>query len=340
MAQRKGVVSAGTWCVDLNKLIAAWPAEDTASEIIALDRQGGGSGCNMALDLRHLDPNLPVAAMGIVGDDDDGRFLLGLCDAGGIDRTGLRATSGASTQFADAFCIGGSARRTHFFYQGVAALLCPDHFDFTQTTARFLHLGLPGAHKTMDAPWRGEANGWAATLKAARACGLQTNLELMTIAREKLAALSAPCLPHLDTLIVNDFEIGAVAGFETRNARGADVAAIGRAIEAVFARGALKIIAVHFPEGALVGARDGARLATGSVAVPTEQVVSVNGAGDAFAAGFLYGLHQEWRIERCAALAHAVAAASMRALSTTAGVAPWVDCLALAERWGYRDAPA
>jgi sugar/nucleoside kinase (ribokinase family) len=339
MHQRKGVISAGTWCVDLNKLIAAWPAEDTASEIIALDRQGGGSGCNMALDLRRLDPTLPVEAMGAVGDDDDGRFLFSQCDSAGIDRTRLRAIGDAPTQCVDAFCVSGSGRRTHFFYQGVAALLNPDHFDFTRTKARLLHLGLPGAHKTMDGPWRGEANGWAAALKAARACGLETNLELMTIEREKLAALTAPCLPYLDYLIVNDFEIGAVAGFATRNERGADVAAIGRAIDAVLARGALKLIAVHFPEGALVGARDGARLTGGSVAIPADEIVSVNGAGDGFAAGFLYGLHQGWAIERCAALAHASAAASMRALSTTAGVAPWADCLALAQRWGYRDAP-
>jgi sugar/nucleoside kinase (ribokinase family) len=125
----------------------------------------------------------------------------------------------------------------------------------------------------------------------------------------------------------------------TRAGGGADAAAIGRAIDAVFARSAVRLIAVHFPEGALVGARDGTRLATGSAAIPADQIVSVNGAGDGFAAGFLYGLHQGWRIERCAALAHASAAASMRAMSTTGGVAPWADCLALAQRWGYRDAP-
>ncbi|MGO8799403.1 MAG: carbohydrate kinase family protein [Roseiarcus sp.] len=340
MQQRNGVASAGTWCVDLNKRIAVWPAEDTANEIIAIDRQNGGSGSNMAFDLRRLDPTLPVEAMGAVGDDDDGRFLLGQCDALGIDRTGLRVIAGAPTSCVDAFFVAGTGRRTHFFHQGVAALLSPDHFDFTRSKARLAHIGLPGTHRTMDAPWRGEANGWVAVLKAARAAGLETNLELMTIDRERLAAFAAPCLPHLDYLIVNDFEIGAVAGIATRNESGADAKAILRAIDAVFARGALKLIAVHFPEGAVVAARDGARLAKGSVAIPADEIVSANGAGDGFAAGFLYGLHQGWAIERCASLAHASAAASMRAMSTTAGVAPWADCLALAERWGWRDAPS
>ena len=44
--------------------------------MLAIDRQGGGSGFNMALDLKRLDPEIPVQAMGVVGDDDLGRFLI------------------------------------------------------------------------------------------------------------------------------------------------------------------------------------------------------------------------------------------------------------------------
>ena len=77
MSGRRGVLSAGTWCVDFNKSIARWPDEDTSNEVFAIDRQGGGAGFNMALDLKRLDPDLPVEAMGVVGDDDFGRFLLG-----------------------------------------------------------------------------------------------------------------------------------------------------------------------------------------------------------------------------------------------------------------------
>jgi len=339
MAQRQGLVTAGTWCVDLNKLIARWPDEDTSNEVLAVDRQGGGAACNMAIDLRRLDPSLPVSTMGLVGDDDHGRFLLAQCDALGIERRRLQVVPGEQTLSVDAFTIRGTGRRTHFFVPGVAALLSPDHLDFSDMRADILHLGLPGAHAAMDVPWKDDGNGWAATLKAARASGLRTNLETMTIAREKLAALTAPCLPHLDFLIVNDFEIGAIAGIETRQGERPDIAAIWRAIDAVFTRGPTQWIIAHFPEGALAARRDGARLAVGSVAIPQASVVGVNGAGDAFAAGVLYGLHQRWSDERSLALAHACAAASLRSLSTTAGVAPVEECLALARRWGVRDAP-
>jgi len=340
MAERRGIATAGTWCVDFNKTIAQWPAEDTTNEVLAMDRQGGGSGCNMAIDLKRLDPAFPVETMGVVGDDDNARFLLAQCDAFGVERQGLVSLPGGVTMTTDAFNVLSTGRRTHFFHQGVAALLSPEHFDFSRSRARFLHLGLPGAHVRMDAPWRGDANGWVATLRAARESGLATSLELISISRDKVAALARPCLPHLDMLIVNDFEIGAVADVETRDASGANPKAIARAVEAALSLGAMRLVVAHFPEGAIAATREGGRFALGSVAMPKDAVAGANGAGDAFAAGMLYGLHEGWPIEKGLRLAHACAAASMRAVSTTAGVGRIAACLALAEKWGLRPAPA
>jgi sugar/nucleoside kinase (ribokinase family) len=337
---RRGFVTAGTWCVDDNKVIRTWPLEDTAAEVLSIDRQGGGSACNMALGLRRLDRQMPVETIGVVGDDEAGRFLEAQCDALGVKRVQLTVVAGKSTLSVDAFCIESSGRRTHFFHPGVAKLLCPDHFDFAATSARFLHLGLPGAHQTMDAPWRNEANGWVATLKAARANGLEANLELMTIAPDQLAGLVRPLLPHLDMLVVNDFEIGAVCGVETRRAQDADWAGVRRAMTAAMALGAMRMVAVHFPGGALALGRDGVFVAQGSLALPAEEIIGANGAGDAFAAGFLYGMHEGWDPQRALLLGHCAAAASMRAVSTTTGVKPWRECLALADLWGFREKPA
>ena len=176
----------------------------------------------MALDLKRLDPEFPVEAMGLVGDDDLGRFLFSQCDAHGVARAALKALPGGATMSVDAFNVQANGRRTHFYHQGVAAEMTPDCFDFSSTRARILHLGLPGAHKAMDRPWRGEANGWVAVLRKARGSGLAANLELMTTGADRLAELGRPCLPHLDWLIVNDYEIGALAGRETRRADGSD----------------------------------------------------------------------------------------------------------------------
>jgi sugar/nucleoside kinase (ribokinase family) len=96
---------------------------------------------------------------------------------------------------------------------------------------------------------------------------------------------------------------------------------------------------VHFPSGAIAVTRDGTVTRRPSVRVPQSAIVGANGAGDAFAAGRLYGLHEDWSLERCLALAHASAATSLRGASTTGTVERWQACLQLAEGWGWNDWP-
>lgn len=338
--QRRGIVTGGTWCVDRNKLIESWPVEETATEILAVETRGGGSACNLALDIKKLDPALPVETIGLVGDDADGRFLMAEADAHGVDREQMQVTGAAPTQYTDAYVSRRSGRRTHLYEQGVGALLTPDHVDLGRTRGRILHLGLPGIHRRMDEPWAGDANGWVTVLKQARAAGLLTNLELVSVAPERIASLARPCLAHLDLLVVNDVEIGALAGERTWHEGGTDVAACARAAGAVLAAGAMRLVVVHFPLGAVACTREGALLKQGSVRVPPAAIASSNGAGDAFAAGLLYGHHEGWGLEETVSLAHAAAAASLRSLSTTEAVGSWRECLALAKAWGWREVPA
>src|ERR1700761_3978924 len=165
MGERRGVLSAGTWCGCFNKSIVRWPEAGPSNEVLAIDRQNGGSGANMALDLKRLDPDFPVEAVGGVGDDAPGRFLFAECDARGVNRIALHARPGGATMSVDAFNVEANGRRTHFYHQGVAAEMTPDDFDFSSTKAKILHLGLPGAHKAMDLPWGGDPNGWVAVLR-------------------------------------------------------------------------------------------------------------------------------------------------------------------------------
>ncbi len=159
----------------------------------------------------------------------------------------------------------------------------------------------------------------------------------MTLAPELIANVARPLLPHLDLLVVNDAEIGAVAGMRTVEGPATDVPACLAAARSVLAAGAMDLVVVHFPAGCIAVARDGTVAIQPSVAVPPEAVAGTNGAGDAFAAGVLLSLHQGAPLGDALALAHAAAAASLRALSTAGSVDSAESCLALAARWGWRD---
>lgn len=336
---RRGFITGGTWCVDLNKMIDYWPPEDSIAEIRQIDVRGGGSACNLAVDMKKLDPAMPVETIGLVGDDDNGRFLLCHADSFGIDRRRLAVTGELPTEFTDCFGSRSTGRRTHIFYPGAAALLTPDYFDFADTSGRIFHLGLPGVHRLLDTPWQGEANGWISILKKAKAAGLTTNFELMMIEPRRLAAIIRPCLPYLDYLVVNDWEIGALADEKTYDEGATDIAACLTAARHVLTLGSMGLVVVHFPKGAIAVARDGTVTQQPSIRVPQSAIVGANGAGDAFAAGMLYGLHEGWDVKRCLALAHASAAASLRGASTTDTVEHWQTCLQLADGWGWNDWP-
>ena len=333
---RRGFIAGGTWCLDRNRRIDAWPREDSVGIAWGLEERGGGPACNLAVDIRKLDPSIPVETIGLVGNDEAGRKLIAEADKAGLDRRQMHVSDAAPTHTTEAFVSQASGLRTHISDLGVAALLTPDHFDFSTTRARFMHLGLPGIHPAMDAPWRDDANGWVSVFRAARAAGLQTNLELCTVTPERLRGLILPCLPHLDTLIVNDSEIGALAGMPTTRGGGTDIEACMQASAAILDQGAMRLVAIHFPEGAIAVTRAGDRVFVPSVKVPFEAIVGPNGAGDAFAAGFLYGLHEEWPLKDSLWLGHAAAACSLRTAGTTDGVESWQSCLKVAEDWGPR----
>ena len=335
---RKGILTGGTWCVDRNLLLDRWPHENGRADILSAEMGGGGSGCNMAIAIRKLAPEVPVAAITLIGDDPDGRFLLEEADKNGIDRRQMLVTSEAATDYTFAFASLPTGQRTHVSWYGTSHLLTPDHFDFSGDTHRVFHLGLPGIHRLMDGPWKEDENGWVTTLRHARTAGLLTNLELASIAPERLAAIVRPCLPHLDLLVVNDAEIGGIAGIETVHEGRTDPDSCITAAKAALGMGAMQHVVVHFPRGAVVASRDGSVHSKPSVNAPPAEVKGANGAGDAFAAGFLYAIHEGWMIDAALALAHATAAASLRQISTTASIEPWRACLALADRWGWRAA--
>jgi sugar/nucleoside kinase (ribokinase family) len=99
----------------------------------------------------------------------------------------------------------------------------------------------------------------------------------------------------------------------------------------------MQLVVAHCPRGAVAAVRGGGVVRQPALRVPADEIVAANGAGDAFAAGTMYGVHQRFAVEDCLALGRAAAAASLRALSTTAAVVTVAECLALARRWGERE---
>jgi sugar/nucleoside kinase (ribokinase family) len=80
--------------------------------------------------------------------------------------------------------------------------------------------------------------------------------------------------------------------------------------------------------------RDGKLVTVSSVALPSEEIIGTVGAGDAFAAGVLFGLHENAPIETALTYGTCVAAACLRGIGTSDAVRPLAECLKLREKFG------
>ena len=341
-ARRAGGLCAGSVVVDVGKVIDAYPALDHLATIERVSLSTGGPGLNMAVDLRLLGATFPVGMLGAVGDDEHGAFVRAECARLGIDTAGLRTAAGAATAFTDAMVERDGGRRTFFHHEGANALFDAATADVETSEARILHAGAPGVHPRMDRRSADGGNGWSSLLRRAQAAGLHTNLELVSLGPERMADVALPCLPHVDSIVINELEAGALTGIAAA-VPAVDGPVDWPAMEAMAQRliewGVARLAVVHFPAGSVAAGPGRRTWRQGSVRVPREEVRSTTGAGDAFAAGVILGLHEGWPVERCLRLGAASAAACVRGPNTSDGIKPAAVCLAEADRAGYRSPP-
>ncbi|GAA0805409.1 carbohydrate kinase family protein [Spirilliplanes yamanashiensis] len=339
MTTRAGVLCAGSVVADVAKVIDAYPALDHLATIEQVSTGTGGPGLNMAVDLRLLGAAFDVGMLGAVGDDLHGDLMLAACATLRIDTTGVARIPGAVTSFTDVMVERDGGRRTFFHHRGANALFDGATADLGRSSARILHAGAPGIHETMDTALPGGGNGWSALLRRARAAGMHTNLELVDLPPQRMRRLVEPCLPYVDSLVINELEAGALTGLDAPvpTADGpVDWATLERMALRLIDGGVSTLAVVHFPAGCVAAAPGGRTWRQGSVRLSRTQIRSTTGAGDAFAAGVVLGLHERWPVDRCLRLGAASAAACVTSPHTSDGIPAAGACLAAADRAGYR----
>src|SRR5438132_6143572 len=96
-----------------------------------------------------------------------------------------------------------------------------------------------------------------------------------------------------------------------------------------------ELVVIHFPEGSFARTRKGDDYWQSSLNLPAKYIAGTAGAGDAFCAGVLLGLHEGWELRRCLLTGVCVASASLSDPTCTAGVKSLGASLALARKFGF-----
>ena len=311
-----GIVCAGNWIVDIVHVIDRWP-EKSQLVTIAKDVEGiGGGAANVLLALDAFGVDAPLFAMGLVGNDPHGATCRAALARSRADLRWLVSTPKAMTAHTHVMTLPGDSR-TFFYHPGCNDLLCETDLPVeaaAQAGAGLFYLGYLNLLGALDALQDGQT-GAARVLARARAAGMVTCVDLVSKAGPQFAAVVAASLPQIDYLFLNEVEAALATGLAITGP--ADQAGINAAAQALLGAGVQRAVIIHTPALGLWAARDGVVIRAPD---PAAVIVNPLGAGDAFCAGVIWGIHQGWTPERALALGHRAAAECLKGETATGSI--------------------
>jgi sugar/nucleoside kinase (ribokinase family) len=290
-----GVVVADVFVPLLQRLPE--PGELVATEDFVVET--GGCAANAGVALARLGVQPTVVAK--VGDDLFGDFVVRELREAGVDVSGIGRVTGLGTSKTVIVPVNGEDRRYVHTFGANAALRAADIAPAIVTAPDVLYVGgflvLPALRQ----------DELAAELRRARQSGTRVVLDVVAPSGRPLSPDDvAGVLAHVDYFLPNDDEAAALTG--ERDPRDQ--------VERLLELGAGTVVVTMGEQGVVAGGPDGLI----ELPAPRVEVVEPSGAGDAFAAGLVYGLVEGWAFPRCLEFASIVGASACTRLGCTAGL--------------------
>ncbi len=280
------VIALGVHVVDvLVRPVQEIPAGQGGALVQEIAITPAGPAGGTAVTLAKLGADVTCA--GAIGSDPLGDTLVSLLRRYGIDTAQLVRRDGVQTS-ASVLPIRPDGSRPAFHVIGANATYSSADAPWEAIAAAdHLHLGAP--------EFMGGAEA-AKILAHARAHGVVTSADVLAPGEQAAAILEwvAPAFEHLDYLLPNDEQVLGLTGAATLEA----------GCHALRERGVGCVAATCGADGALVVDGNGAR----TVPAFAVDVVDTTGCGDAFSAGFIYGLSLQRSRAEAAVLGCAAAA--------------------------------
>jgi sugar/nucleoside kinase (ribokinase family) len=326
---RKGICVAGNMIVDILYRIRGFPPPGELTTILeGISRSSGGAACNVIADLAALDPDLPLSALGRVGADGEGDFILErLGKYSNINLSGIRREGIGSFTVVMADEI--TKQRTFFHYRGANAHFCEADIDWDAVDAAFLHIGYILLLDALDEEDEEFGTKMARLLWDARRRGIKTSIDVVSEAGGRFKRLVPPALAYTDYCIINELEAEQVTGVALRDGGGLIRANMREALEKIRALGVSAWAVIHCPEGGFGLDREGRYEEVPSLVLPEGYIKGTVGAGDAFCAGTLYGAYKGMDLREGIELGTASAACSLSEPGAAEGMRSAEEAMAL-----------
>lgn len=298
------VVSLGIHILDvLGRPVTRIPPRQDVDLLEEIRLTVAGTAAGTSVDLAKLGAH--VLAMGAIGADAAGNFIVDTMQRYGIDTSGLVTKAGVQTS-ATMLPIRPNGERPALHVLGANAALTEADVDLDAiVNARHLHFGGVYLMPKLDgAPT-------SRILAHAKAHNVPITLDLIAIDRPDLLEVISPSLPYIDYFMPGLDEARMICGLHDRH----------EVIDFFLTRGVGKTVFKMGAEGSSIAWR-GADGGIEEIRVPAfaANVVDSTGCGDAYCAGFIVGLLKGWDLMECARLGTAAAGLVITGLGSDAGI--------------------
>ena len=283
------VVGVGCACLDFLGIVPHLPDQDDQVWMSDSTQQGGGMVSTALVTLSRL--GVSTAFVGKGGDDMAGRAVKEEFDRYGVDSAQLNVEPGATTPVSMILVDESTGQRT-IMAGGTTVEMSPSEVPAGMIAgAKYLHLDTTGRQAAL------------AAAEIARGSGVPVVLDADNLSRPQDIE---DLLRATDYLIASRVFAEALTGL-------ADPAAAAKSLSSC---GSSVVIVTLGEQGSLT-------LAAGRTfhtpAFPVD-VVDTTGAGDVYHGAYIYGLLQEWHLEKTAVFSSAVAALSCTRLGGRTGI--------------------
>lgn len=274
----------------------------------------GGDALNEAVALSRLGKQ--VQWISKVGDDDAGEKILSHAKSNGLDVDCVTIQRGAQSGVTVVLVDAQGERR--FLTNTNSTLRTLEESDISPHVDALAPIV---SFASMFISYRLDVPAMTRLFKRIKSSGRTLVVDTKQTKRGETLDDVAELLPYMDFFLPNESELAMLTG-------GDDV---HENIAALLNRGLPCVVVKVGGKGCLIARRNEL---IEIPACPVEKVIDTTGAGDCFAAGFLWALSEGWQLDKCGRFACAVASLSVEQVGAVTGV---TNLAAVMERYkAYR----
>lgn len=317
----RGIAVAGSMIADILNVVEKYPKKGMLTNILNTSYAVGGCVPNTLTDIAKIDPDMFLTAYGRVGDDEYGKFVVSQMKKYGIDTSKVAVSSAEKTGTTQVFTELSTGERTFFSARGANSSFGEDDIDIDLLNCEIFHIGYLLLLDELDKKDDEYGTKLARLLFKVMSKGIKTSIDVVSEESERFAEIIIPALRYCNYVIMNEIECCGVSGLSPRNADGSvNISNIKATMEKFFSYGVKDKVIIHFCEGGACLDSSGEFTLVPSLKLPEGYIKGSVGAGDAFAAATLYGLHKGFDDRKILEFASAASACNLSAEDSVSGM--------------------